>query len=50
MTLQDQLIFRRKSGHIWEGWNHQSRPAIGLAAFVTIIIGYAGSTLSMCQV
>ncbi|KAI5365053.1 Putative purine-cytosine permease [Septoria linicola] len=50
ITLQDQLIFRRRSGYTWEDWNDSARLPVGLAALATFIIGWAGAVLGMNQV
>ncbi|KAK4501611.1 hypothetical protein PRZ48_007420 [Zasmidium cellare] len=50
MTLEEQLIFRRKSGYIWSDWNDKSKLPIGLAALTTFLIGWAGAVLCMDQV
>ncbi|EME43069.1 hypothetical protein DOTSEDRAFT_173699 [Dothistroma septosporum NZE10] len=50
ITLEDQLIFRRKIGYVWADWNDKKKLPIGLAALATFIIGYAGAVLCMDQV
>lgn len=49
MTLQEELIFRRKKGYDWTLWNQQKLLPVGYAAFVTFLIGWAGAIVSMSQ-
>ncbi|RDW62428.1 hypothetical protein BP6252_11861 [Coleophoma cylindrospora] len=46
-TLEEHLIFRRKSGYDWEAWNTQSLLPVGYAAFVAFLVGWAGAVVCM---
>ncbi|KKY28285.1 putative nucleoside [Phaeomoniella chlamydospora] len=50
MTLEEELIFRRKVGYNWEDWNKPSLLPIGIAALVAFCIGWVGAVLCMWQV
>lgn len=47
MTIEEEFIFRRKSGYNWEDWNVQSALPVGYAAFLTFLIGWAGAIVSL---
>lgn len=49
MTLQEELIFRRKTGFDWTAWNKQRLLPVGYAAFLTFLVGWAGAIVSMSQ-
>jgi purine-cytosine permease-like protein len=50
ITLEEHLIFRRKTGFNWEVWNQKKKLPLGIAAFVAFIIGWVGAILCMAQV
>jgi purine-cytosine permease-like protein len=53
MTLLEEFLFRRGKNGIdynWEDYNNASRLPIGIAAFTTFLIGWAGAILCMSQV
>ena len=56
MTFEEEFIFRRSliskppSGYNWAAWNDPSSLPLGLAAFTTFLIGWAGAILCMSQV
>lgn len=50
ITLEEQFIFRRKSGYIWSDWNDPKKIPLGLAALASFLIGWAGAVLCMDQV
>ncbi|KIW16056.1 hypothetical protein PV08_06107 [Exophiala spinifera] len=50
MTLEEQLIFRRKTGYNWDDWNKPSRLPLGIAACTAFCIGWVGAVLCMWQV
>ena len=50
ITIEEQIIFRRKSGYDWSAWNDEARLPIGLAAFIAFLVGWAGAILCMAQV
>lgn len=49
ITLEEQLIFRRKSGYDWTAWDQKSKLPHGLAALVAFLVGWAGAILCMAQ-
>lgn len=49
LTLEEEFIFRRKSGYDWTAWNSPKLLPIGLAALAAFLIGWVGSILGMCQ-
>lgn len=49
ITLEEQLIFRRRTGYDWTNWNSESKLPLGLAALVAFLIGWAGAILCMAQ-
>ncbi|EME81726.1 uncharacterized protein MYCFIDRAFT_63692 [Pseudocercospora fijiensis CIRAD86] len=50
ITLEEQLIFRRNTGYIWEDWNDRKKLPIGWAALAAFVIGWVGAVLCMDQV
>ena len=50
ITLEEHLIFRRKSGFNWTVWNQQGKLPYGIAALVAFLVGWVGAILSMAQV
>ena len=50
IILEEQIIFRRKSGYDWTVWNQQQKLPVGIAALVAFLIGWAGAILCMAQV
>lgn len=50
ITLEEQLIFRRKTGYNWEDWNNKGALPIGLAALAAFIFGWVGAVISMDQI
>ncbi|KAL2831502.1 hypothetical protein BDW59DRAFT_182155 [Aspergillus cavernicola] len=49
ITLEEEFIFRRKSGYDWTAWNNPKLLPIGLAALAAFVIGWGGSILGMYQ-
>ena len=49
ITVEEQLIFRRKTGYDWTVWNLQGKLPIGAAALASFLIGWAGAILCMAQ-
>jgi purine-cytosine permease-like protein len=49
ITLEEHLIFRRKSGYNWADWNVKEALPIGHAALLAFLIGWAGAILGMYQ-
>lgn len=50
MTLEEELIFRRgKRAYQWDQWNNPKALPIGLAAFTSFLIGWAGAIVCMSQ-
>jgi len=50
ITLEEQLIFRRRTGYDWTVWNSQDKLPVGIASLVAFLIGWAGAILCMAQV
>ncbi|OCK75493.1 purine-cytosine permease FCY21 [Lepidopterella palustris CBS 459.81] len=50
ITLEEHLIFRRKSGFNWAVWDQSSKLPLGIAALVAFLVGWVGAILSMAQV
>lgn len=50
ITLEEHLIFRRKTGFQWDAWNQKSKLPLGIAALVAFVVGWVGAVLSMAQV
>ena len=50
ITIEEQIIFRRRTGYDWEAWNEQGKLPIGIAAFIAFLVGWAGAILCMAQV
>ncbi|KAI1105606.1 FAD/NAD(P)-binding domain-containing protein [Jackrogersella minutella] len=49
MTLEEEFIFRRKTGYNWTGWNDKTILPTGYAGFATFIIGWVGAIICMSQ-
>ncbi|KAH8676223.1 permease for cytosine/purines, uracil, thiamine, allantoin-domain-containing protein [Xylariales sp. PMI_506] len=49
ITLEEEYIFRRKSGYDWERWNDKSYLPVGYAALLTFLIGWAGAIVGMYE-
>jgi len=49
ITLEEQLIFRGKSGYDWTAWDQKRKLPHGLAALVAFLVGWAGAILCMAQ-
>ncbi|KIX98734.1 uncharacterized protein Z520_05195 [Fonsecaea multimorphosa CBS 102226] len=49
IVLEDEFIFRRKTGFNWEHWEDKSKLPVGVAAFISFLIGWAGAVLCMNQ-
>ncbi|KAI9712990.1 MAG: hypothetical protein M1812_006738 [Candelaria pacifica] len=49
ITLEEQLIFRRRRGYDWNAWNDRSKLPLGIAALVAFLIGWVGAILCMAQ-
>lgn len=50
ITVEEQLIFRRRIGYDWSKWNDKSYISNGFAALAAFLIGWAGSVIDMDQV
>ena len=50
IILEEQIIFRRRTGYDWTVWNQQSKLPVGIAALIAFLIGWAGAILCMAQV
>ncbi|SLM35290.1 nucleoside [Lasallia pustulata] len=50
ITLDEQLIFRRRRGYDWAAWDDRSKLPIGIAAFIAFLVGWGGAILCMAQV
>ena len=50
IILEEQIIFRRRTGYDWTIWNQQSKLPVGIAALVAFLVGWAGAILCMAQV
>ena len=50
ISLEEQLIFRRKSGYEWTVWNQQEELPLGHAALAAFLVGWVGAILCMAQV
>jgi purine-cytosine permease-like protein len=50
IVLEEHLIFRRTRGFDWETWRDRSRLPLGLAAFISFVIGWVGAILCMYQI
>ncbi|KIX07147.1 uncharacterized protein Z518_05124 [Rhinocladiella mackenziei CBS 650.93] len=49
IVLEDEFIFRRKTGFNWEDWKDQCKLPLGVAAFTSFLIGWAGAIVCMGQ-
>jgi purine-cytosine permease-like protein len=49
MTLEEELIFRKSKGYVWETWNDRTRLPAGYAALASFLVGWAGAILGMSQ-
>ncbi|KAI4639582.1 hypothetical protein J4E93_008933 [Alternaria ventricosa] len=50
ITLEEHLIFRRKTGFNWQVWNQKKKLPLGIAAFTSFVIGWIGAIMCMAQV
>lgn len=50
ITLEEHLIFRRKTRFNWAIWDQRKKLPLGIAALVAFVIGWIGAILSMAQV
>ncbi|KAL9098001.1 MAG: hypothetical protein Q9163_006247 [Psora crenata] len=50
ITLEEQIIFRRKRSYDWTVWDQQNRLPIGAGALISFLVGWAGAILCMAQV
>lgn len=50
ITLEEQLIFRKRRDYDWAVWDDQSKLPIGIAAFIAFLVGWVGAILCMAQV
>lgn len=50
ITIEEQVIFRRRRGYEWTEWNQQEKLPVGIAALVAFLVGWAGAILCMAQV
>ncbi|KAL6714144.1 Vitamin B6 transporter [Lecanora helva] len=49
VTLEEQLIFRRRRGYDWTVWNQPDKLPLGIAALIAFLVGWAGAILCMAQ-
>lgn len=49
ITLEEQLVFRRRSGYDWTAWDKKDKLPVGIAALVAFLVGWAGAILCMAQ-
>ncbi|EXJ90184.1 hypothetical protein A1O1_03283 [Capronia coronata CBS 617.96] len=49
IVLEDEFIFRRRVGFVWEDWNDKSKLPVGIAALISFLIGWAGAIVCMGQ-
>lgn len=49
ITLEEQLIFRRRKGYVWSDWNKPGKLPIGYAALAAFLVGWVGAILCMAQ-
>lgn len=49
LTIEEEVIFRRKTGYNWEVWNDRKLLPIGVAALSSFLIGWVGAILGMDQ-
>ena len=49
ITLEEQLLFRRKRGYNWSDWDQPKKLPIDIAAFLSFLVGWAGAILCMSQ-
>lgn len=50
IILEEQIIFRRRTGYDWTIWNQQNKLPVGIAALIAFLVGWAGAILCMAQV
>lgn len=50
IILEEQIIFRRRTGYDWTVWNQQNKLPVGIAALLAFLVGWAGAILCMAQV
>ncbi|KAH9860915.1 hypothetical protein IAQ61_010651 [Plenodomus lingam] len=50
ITLEEHLIFRRKTGFKWEVWNQKNKLPLGIAALIAFVVGWIGAIMCMAQV
>lgn len=50
ITLEEQIVFRRKTGYDWTIWNQKDKLPVGIAASIAFLGGWAGAILCMAQV
>ncbi|KAI1609772.1 hypothetical protein EDD36DRAFT_458081 [Exophiala viscosa] len=49
MVVEDEFIFRRKTGFRWQDCSDSSKLPLGIAAFTSFLIGWAGAIVCMGQ-
>ncbi|CAF9938978.1 MAG: hypothetical protein ALECFALPRED_007942 [Alectoria fallacina] len=50
IILEEQIIFRRRTGYDWTVWNQQNKLPMGIAALIAFLVGWVGAILCMAQV
>ena len=50
IILEEQIIFRRRTGYDWTVWNEKTKLPVGIAALIAFLVGWAGAILCMAQV
>ncbi|KAI1335043.1 permease for cytosine/purines, uracil, thiamine, allantoin-domain-containing protein [Xylariaceae sp. FL0016] len=49
MTVEEEFIFRRRTGYDWTTWNDRGVLPVGYAALVTFVVGWIGAVLCMYE-
>ena len=49
ITIEEQIIFRRRKGYDWTVWDQRGRLPYGIAALVAFLVGWVGAILCMAQ-
>jgi purine-cytosine permease-like protein len=50
IVLEEHIIFRRRVGFQWADWENSRKLPLGLASFVSFLLGWVGAILGMYQV
>lgn len=49
ITIEEQIIIRRRTGYDWTVWNQREKLPIGIAALLAFLVGWVGAILCMAQ-